>query len=122
MALLHLKLDRLLGNVDAVQVGVTENDASIRALTAGLDHLQNGIGTLTEMVAKLAEAMSKEADGMEMRSLIEKIEASLIQLREDSTRTVTMLTRLPPTLQRAAEEGIRLAMGEAVDIPPAAGA
>ena len=115
---LHLKLDRILAGQAEQRQATASLELSIVALTTGLGTLSDDLATQRELLARLAEAASSEQDGGEMRDLIVRIEASLAQIKADGGRMVTVLNGLPRAVSDAAIDGIRLAMGEGVDVPP----
>jgi hypothetical protein len=55
---LHLKLDRLLARQDQVLSRMTEQDETIAILTGAMTTLNDSIGTQTEVINRLAEALS----------------------------------------------------------------
>lgn len=114
----HLKLDRLLAGQDRIIAGQTEQDATTRALIAGVENLAAGLDANRELLTQLAEAMSAEEGGEELRDLVLSITQHLEQIEADGGQVVALLTDLTPALERAAHDGVRLAMGDGIDIPP----
>jgi hypothetical protein len=55
---LHLKLDRILARQDQVLSRMTEQDETIAILTGAMTTLNDSIGTQTEVINRLAEALS----------------------------------------------------------------
>ena len=114
---LHLKLDRILVGQAEQRQATASLELSIVALTEGLGALAEDLATQRELLARLAAAASAEQDGGEMRELIARIEASLAQIAADGGRMVTVLNGLPRAVSDAAMDGVRLAMGEGLDVP-----
>ncbi len=106
---IHLKLDRILTAQDAQAQATAQLEHAIIALTRGLSALSDDLATQREVLAKLAEAMSAEQDGGEMRDLIRRIEASLTQIAGDGRRTLAALTALPQAVADAIADGVRIA-------------
>ncbi len=115
---MHLKLDRLLAGQDSILARQADQDAAMGALTAGLTLLQEAIQAQTETLDRLAQAMSAEDGGGEMRDLIISLSMSLRQIEANGERMATMLDDLPETLARTTRDTVRMAMGDGVDIPP----
>ncbi len=114
---IHLKLDRILAGQECILERQTDQDASIEALTAGLSNLVDALDTQRELLARLAKAMSAEHGADEVRDAILAISQSLKQLQEDSGQMVTILSGLGPALSKAAQDAVRMAMGDGVEIP-----
>ena len=114
---IHLKLDRILAGQDRILTQQADHDAAIGALTAALSNLNGVLDTQRELLLRLTEAVSSEEGAFEMRDLIASVAHSLKQIEEDGGRMVTMLFQLPPDLSKAAYDGVRLAMGDGIDIP-----
>ena len=115
---LHLKLDRLVAGQNRVLARLEEQEGTTSVLIAGMVTLTETIATQTETINRLSEAMSQEADSGDVRSLIESIAVSLKQIREDGARMVVLVGRLPNAVAQAAQDGVLIAMGGGVDIPP----
>jgi hypothetical protein len=115
---LHLKLDRLVAGQDRVLARLEEQEETTSVLIAGMVTLTETIATQTETINRLSEAMSQEADSGDVRSLIESIAVSLKQIKEDGARMVVLVGRLPNAVAQAAQDGVLIAMGGGVDIPP----
>ncbi len=105
---IHLKLDQMLAAQSAQAQATAQIEHAITALTRGLSALSDDLATQREVLAKLAEAMSAEQDGGEMRDLIRRIEASLTQIAGDGRRTLAALTGLPQAVADAVADGVRL--------------
>jgi hypothetical protein len=78
------------------------------------------IGTQTEVINRLAEALSEEAGGSDLHEAIKSIAVSLKQIKEDGANMHVMLGRLAPAVAQAAQDAVFMAMGDGVDIPPEA--
>jgi hypothetical protein len=115
---IHLKLDRLVAGQDRILARLEEQEETIAVLIAGMVTLTETIATQTETINRLFEAMSQEADSGDVRSLIESIAVSLKQIKEDGARMVVLVGRLPNAVAQAAQDGVFIAMGGGVDIPP----
>jgi hypothetical protein len=115
---LHLKLDRLVAGQNRVLARLEEQEGTTSVLIAGMVTLTETIATQTETINRLSEAMSQEADSGDVRSLIESIAVSLKQIREDGARMVVLVGRLPNAVAQAAQDGVLIAMGGGIDIPP----
>jgi hypothetical protein len=115
---LHLKLDRLVAGQDRVLARLEEQEETTSVLIAGMVTLTETIATQTETINRLSEAMSQEAVSGDVRSLIESIAVSLKQIKEDGARMVVLVGRLPNAVAQAAQDGVLIAMGGGVDIPP----
>ena len=114
---LHLKLDRILANQAAHRQALADNETSIKTLIAGMHALSDDQATMRELLTQLAEAMSKEQDNTELRDLIQKIEAHMARSVENGEHMLETLESLPRAMSEAAVDGVRLALGDAIDIP-----
>jgi DNA-binding transcriptional regulator GbsR (MarR family) len=117
---LHLKLDRILAGQDQILSRITEQDETTAILTATLATLNDSIGTQTEVINRLAEALSEEAGSSDLHEAIKSIATSLKQIKEDGANMHVMLGRLAPAVAQAAQDAVFMAMGDGVDIPPEA--
>lgn len=115
---LHLKLDRILARQDEQIDKTADLETSITALVGGLSVLSDGLNTQTELLERVIEAISAETPDSDLRDLLASIQASLKQIAEDGTRMVTVINTLPRAMSDAAIDGVRLALGEAVDVKP----
>lgn len=114
---LHLKLDRILAGQAAHQQALSDNETSIKTLIAGMHALSDDQATMRELLAQLAEAISQEQDNTELRDLIQKIEAHMARSVENGEHMLETLESLPRAMSEAAVDGVRLALGDAIDIP-----
>ena len=119
-AALHLKLDRILAGQDQILNRIIEQDETTAILTAAITTLNNSIGTQTEVIDRLAEALSEESGSSDLHEAIKSIATSLKQLKEDGASMHVMLGRLAPSVAQAAQDAVFMAMGDGVDIPPEA--
>ena len=117
---LHLKLDRILAGQDQILSRMTEQDETTAILTAAMANLNDSIGTQTEVINRLAEALSEEQDSSDLHEAIKSIATSLKQIKEDGANLHVMLGRLAPSVAQAAQDAVFMAMGDGVDIPPEA--
>jgi hypothetical protein len=117
---LHLKLDRILAGQEQILNRITEQDETTAILTATMATLNDAIGTQTEVIDRLAEALSEEQDSSDLHAAIKSIAASLKQIKEDGANMHVMLGRLAPSVAQAAQDAVFMAMGDGVDIPPEA--
>lgn len=117
---LHLKLDRILAGQDQILNQMTEQDETTAILTAAITTLNDSIGTQTEVINRLAEALSEEAGSSDLHEALKSIATSLKQIKEDGASMHVMLGRLAPSVAQAAQDAVFMAMGDGVDIPPEA--
>jgi hypothetical protein len=117
---LHLKLDRILAGQDQILNRMTEQDETTAILTAAMATLNDSIGTQTEVINRLAEALSEEPGSSDLQEAIVSIATSLKQIKEDGSHLHVMLGRLAPAVAQAAQDAVFMAMGDGVDIPPEA--
>ena len=117
---LHLKLDRILAGQDQILNRMTEQDETTAILTAAMTTLNDSIGTQTEVINRLAEALSEEAGSSDLHEALKSIAISLKQIKEDGASMHVMLGRLAPSVAQAAQDAVFMAMGDGVDIPPEA--
>jgi chromosome segregation ATPase len=117
---LHLKLDRILARQDQVLSRMTEQDETTAILTAAMTTLNDSIGTQTEVINRLAEALSEESGSSDLHAALTSIATSLKQIKEDGARMHVMLGRLAPAVAQAAQDAVFMAMGDGADIPPEA--
>ena len=115
---LHLKLDRILAGQEQILERITEQDETIGVLTASLTTMNESIGTQTEVIDRLSEAMSQEAGGGDIQELIKSIAVSLKQIKEDGSRVYVALGQLAPSIAQAAQDAVIMAMGDGVAVPP----
>ena len=122
---LHLKLDRLLAGQEAHTEAVASLELVMSMVLQGVQNLVPLLGTQTEMLRQVLEAAGDEgADGGEMQELIGRIEAALTQQTADMSAIRVTLQRLPGQVEAAAIDGVRMAVGEGVDLsdePPGNG-
>ena len=116
-SLLHLKLDRILAGQDRALAAQADIEMTVETLTIAMSGLSDVLGVQREMLAKLAESMSDEKGGTEMRDLLASIEQSLKAILEDGQAMTKMLGKLPTVISKAAQEGVRFAMGDPIDVP-----
>ena len=116
-SLLHLKLDRILAGQDRALAAQAEIEMTVETLTVAMAGLSDPLTVQREMLAKLAEGMSDEKGAIEMRDLIASIQQSLKLILDDAQNMTELLGKLPTVVSRAVQEGIRSAMGDAVDTP-----
>ena len=115
---LHLKLDRLLAGQEAHTKAVESLELVMSMVLQGVQNLIPLLGTQREMLQRVLEAASDEgADGGEMQELIARIEAALTQQTADMSAIRVTLQRLPGQVEAAAIDGVRMAVGEGVDLP-----
>jgi DNA-binding transcriptional regulator GbsR (MarR family) len=119
-AALHLKLDRILAGQERILNRIIEQDETTAILTAAMATLNDSIGTQTEVINRLAEALSEEQDNSDLHEAIKSIATSLKQIKEDGANLNVMLGRLAPSVAQAAQDAVFMAMGDGVDIPPEA--
>jgi hypothetical protein len=114
----HLKLDRILAGQERLLERLGEQDETIAAWTAALSVLKGAIDTQTETISRLDRAISQEGGG-ELVQEIASIAVSLQKIQQDGARMVVLVGRLPTAVAQAAQDAVLMAMGDAVDIPPA---
>jgi DNA-binding transcriptional regulator GbsR (MarR family) len=117
---LHLKLDRILAGQEQILSRMTEQDETTAILTAAMATLNDSIGTQTEVINRLAKALSEEAGSSDLPEAIKSIAVSLKQIKEDGAAMHVMLGRLAPAVAQAAQDAVFMAMGDGIDIPPEA--
>ena len=114
---LHLKLDRILAGQDQILNRITEQDETTAILTAAITTLNDSIGTQTEVINRLAKALSEESGSSDLHEAFKSIAVSLKQIKEDGAGMHVMLGRLAPSVAQAAQDAVFMAMGDGVDIP-----
>jgi hypothetical protein len=115
---LHLKLDRILAGQDDQAKATVELELTLSMLLQGVQSLIPLFGTQREMLQRLLEAASDETgDDGEMTKLIQRIEAALTQQTADMSAIRVTLQRLPGQVEAAAIDGVRMAVGEGMDLP-----
>jgi uncharacterized coiled-coil protein SlyX len=114
----HLKLDRILANQDKILSRVAEQEETIAVLIATLTTMNESIGTQTEVINRLSEAMSAEPGSGDLHELIKSISVSLKQIKEDGSRVHVALGRIAPAVAQAAQDAVFMAMGDGVAAPP----
>jgi prefoldin subunit 5 len=114
---LHLKLDRILAGQEQIQRQIAEQNETIGVLTATMTTFNESIGTQTEIIDRLAEALSGESGSSDLHEAITSIATSLKQIKEDGASMHVMLGRLAPSVAQAAQDAVFMAMGDGVDIP-----
>lgn len=123
-AALHLKLDRVLAELAGIRAWQNDHEEALSALTAGLDLLRQGQDDTRATVAELVDAADQDGvEGGELAVVLLRINSRLDQMVADGTRMVTVLNTLPRAMSDAAMDGVRLALGEGLDVlpqPPAA--
>ncbi len=117
---LHLKLDRILAGHEQILNRLTEQDETTAILTAAMAALNDSIGTQTEVINRLAEALSEESGSSDLHEALRSIAVSLKQIKEDGASMHVMLGRLAPSVAQAAQDAVFMAMGDGVAIPPEA--
>jgi hypothetical protein len=117
---LHLKLDRILAGQEQILNQIIEQDETTAILTAAVTTLNDSIGTQTEVIDRLAEALSEEAGSSDLHEAIQSIAVSLKQIKDDGASMHVMLGRLAPAVAQAAQDAVFMAMGDGVDISPEA--
>jgi hypothetical protein len=115
-AALHLKLDRILARQEQILNRIIEQDETTAILTASIATLNDSIGTQTEVINRLAEALSEEQDSSDLHEALKSIAVSLKQIKEDGVNMHVMLGRLAPAVAQAAQDAVFMAMGDGVDI------
>ena len=116
-SLLHLKLDRILAGQDRALAAQADIEMTVETLTVAMAGLSDLLTVQREMLAKLAEGMSDEKGAIEMRDLIASIQQSLKLILDDAQNMTELLGKLPTVVSKAVQEGVRSAMGNAVDAP-----
>jgi hypothetical protein len=114
---LHLKLDRILAGQDQILNRIIEQDETTAILTAAMATLNDSIGTQTEVINRLAEALSEESGSSDLHEALKSIATSLKQIKEDGANMHVMLGSLAPAVAQAAQDAVFMAMGDGVDIP-----
>ena len=114
---LHLKLDRIITGQAQILARITEQDETTAILTAAMATLNDSIGTQTEVINRLAEALSEESGSSDLHEALKSIATSLKQIKEDGASMHVMLGRLAPSVAQAAQDAVFMAMGDGVDIP-----
>lgn len=115
---IHLKLDRILAGQAQLLARMDELDETNRVLIAAISLQRESIATQTEVINRLAEAMSQEVGGGEIEEAIRSIAVSLKQMKEDGARMVVLVGRLHETVAQAAQDAVTMALGDGIDIPP----
>jgi DNA-binding transcriptional regulator GbsR (MarR family) len=116
---LHLKPDRIFAGQEQILNRIIEQDETTAILTAAMTNLRDSIGTQTEVINRLAEALSEESGSSDLHAAIKSIATSLKQIKEDGADMHVMLGRLAPAVAQAAQDAVFMAMGDGVDIPSA---
>lgn len=116
-----LKLDRMLAEMGEVRAEVRELGEAQAALTAGLVQLGNQVDTLDASIVALNEAINEEEpDGQErareLAGALRRLGENMKQLSEETARVVTVMNGLPRAMSDAAMDGVRLALGDALDV------
>ncbi len=115
---LYLKLDRILARQDDQERAMTEHELVLSILVQGVRELVPLLGTQREMLQRVLEAASSETgDDGEMAKLIQRIEAAMTQQTADLSQIRVTLQRLPGQVEAAAIDGVRMAVGEGMDMP-----
>jgi len=115
---LHLKLDRILARQDDQEQAMAEHELVLSILVQGVRELVPLLGTQREMLQRVLEAASSETgDDGEMAKLIQRIEAAMTQQTADLSQIRVTLQRLPGQVEAAAIDGVRMAVGEGMDLP-----
>jgi len=115
---LHLKLDRILARQDDQERGMAEHELVLSILVQSVRELVPLLGTQREMLQRVLEAASSETgDDGEMAKLIQRIEAAMTQQTADLSQIRVTLQRLPGQVEAAAIDGVRMAVGEGMDLP-----
>jgi len=115
---LHLKLDRILARQDDHEQAMAEHELVLSILVQGVRELVPLLGTQREMLQRLLAAASDETGGDgEMAKLIQRIETALTQQTADLSQIRVTLQRLPGQVEAAAIDGVRMAVGEGMDLP-----
>lgn len=114
---LHLKLDRILAGQEQILNRIIEQDETTAILTAAITTINDSVGTQTEVIDRLSEALSEESGGSDLHEAIKSIAVSLKQIKEDGASLHVMLGRLAPSVAQAAQDAVFMAMGDGVDIP-----
>ena len=115
---LHLKLDRILAGQEDQATATAELNLVLSMVLQGVQGLVPLLRTLREMLQRLLEAASDETGGDgEMTKLIQRIEAALTQQTADMSQIRVTLQCLPGQVEAAAIDGVRMAVGEGVDLP-----
>ena len=115
---LHLKLDRILARLDDQDRVMADHELALSILVQGVQKLVPLLGTQREMLQRVLEAASDDTgDGSEMAKLIGRIETALTQQTADLSQIRVTLQRLPGQVEAAAIDGVRMAVGEGVDLP-----
>jgi ABC-type transporter Mla subunit MlaD len=115
---IHLKLDRILAMQDKILRQIGEQDETIAVLTATMTTFNEAIGTQTEVINRLAEAMSREPESGDIQDLIQSIAGSLKQIRDNGADMRVVLGRLAPAVAQAAQDAVFMALGDGVPVPP----
>lgn len=116
-----LKLDKVLAEVEDSRAEVRELREAQGALTAGLVQLGRQVDTLGESIVALNEAVNAEdPEGQErakqLAGALKRIAENIKQLSEETVRVVTVMNGLPRAVSDAAMDGVRLALGGALDV------
>ena len=115
---LHLKLDRILAGQDDQKRVMAEHELVLSMLVQGVRELVPLLGTQREMLQRVLEAASDgPGDDGEMAKLIQRIETALTQQTADLSQIRVTLQRLPGQVEAAAIDGVRMAVGEGMDLP-----
>lgn len=115
---IHLKLDRLLAGQSQILARMDEQDETIRVLISAISLQRESIGTQTETINRLSDAMSREEGGGDLAKEIAAIAVALKQIQHDGARLVVLVGRMPSAVAKAAQDAVLMAMGEGVEIPP----
>ena len=115
---IHLKLDRILAGQAQLMARMDESDATVRALISAISVQREAVSTQTEVINRLAEAMSKEEGAGELATHFASIAVSLKQMKEDGARMVVLVGRLPSALGQIVQDAVTMALGDGIDIPP----
>ena len=115
---IYLKLEKLLSGQQQTLARITEQDETIRVLIAAVSGYREALATNTEVINRLAEAISEEPEGGELSATLAAMAATLQRIQQDGARMVVEVGRLPNAVAQAAQDAVLMAMGDAITPPP----
>lgn len=115
---LHLKLDRILARQEEQARRIEDQEDAIRALVESLKDQRVVLDAQTEMLRILLDAAGDEGSGGgELAAVIAQVKAQLGEMGGAVHQVRKALRELPGQVEAATIAGVRLAIGDGVDVP-----